>query len=287
MLRPLGRGTIDRVDTPKINHLSLCSGYGGLDLGLRGVLDTCRTVAYVESEAWACANLVAKMEENALDSAPLWTDLTTFNGKEFCGSVDILSAGFPCQPFSTAGRRATDSDNRYLLPHVLRCVQQVNPYWVLFENVDGIIFTKTSNGVPVLLHVLSHLERQGYRAAWGIFSAAEIGSPQRRKRTFVLAHTRNTYCPELLSADRWAEKIAEIKELGQHGNQWPAGRGEQQKTWERPRTEVKRRVGRAAYGGAYRMDKRLDRLRMLGNGAVPAVVEKAFLHLYGELAAFV
>ena len=71
------------VDNPPINHLSLCTGYGGLDLGLRRVLPTCRTITYVEIEAFAVANLVAKMEAGELDPAPIWTNLKTCDWEIF------------------------------------------------------------------------------------------------------------------------------------------------------------------------------------------------------------
>ena len=93
------------MDTTQTNHLSFCAGYGGIDLGLRRVLPSCRTVAYVEIEAFAVANLAAKMEAGELDQAPIWTNLKTFNAEPFRGLVDILSGGYPCQPFSAAGKR--------------------------------------------------------------------------------------------------------------------------------------------------------------------------------------
>ena len=80
-----------------MNGLALCSGVGGLELGLDLVLgyDGFRTVCYVERDAYAAASLVARMGDEALDLAPIWDDLFTFNAKEFRGSVDLISAGFP------------------------------------------------------------------------------------------------------------------------------------------------------------------------------------------------
>jgi len=183
------------VDTPEtiIRHVSLCSGYGGIDIGLRRVLPACRTIAYVEIEAFACANLVAKMEAGELDAAPIWTDLKTLPHEVFQSGVEIISGSFPCQPFSAAGNREADDDPRHLFPFIKNAIRTIQPGWVFLENVEGIISAKIKSdnwadpaGTPVLLHVLRELEREGYQCAWGVFSAAECGAPHQRKRVFIL-----------------------------------------------------------------------------------------------------
>ena len=90
--------------------LSLCSGAGGIDLGLTLALPGYRAVGHVERETYAAATLVARMEDAALDHAPLWDDIATFDGKPWRGAVDIVSAGYPCQPFSVAGKRRGADD---------------------------------------------------------------------------------------------------------------------------------------------------------------------------------
>ena len=101
-------------DDACLHGLSLCAGVGGLDLGLHIVCPGYRTVGYVEREAYAAAALVARMADKALDPAPVWDDLTTFDGRPWRGVVDILTAGYPCQPFSIAGRRLGEADPRHL-----------------------------------------------------------------------------------------------------------------------------------------------------------------------------
>ncbi len=170
------------MDTTKpVTHISLCAGYGGIDLGLKRAIPNLRTVAFSEIEAFACANLVAKMEAGCLDPAPIWTDLKTFPWAEFRGKVDILSGGYPCQPFSSAGKRLGKEDPRHLWPWIADGIRVLQPTLCFFENVEGHI----SLG---LRDVIGELEESGYRATWGVFSAAEVGTPHQRKRVFILAH---------------------------------------------------------------------------------------------------
>ncbi|MEP4081722.1 DNA cytosine methyltransferase [Parasphingorhabdus sp.] len=85
------------------------------------------TVCYVEREAFAARTLVARMEDKALDPAPLWDDFTTFDGKPWCSKVHLVSGGYPCQHFSFAGKRKGEDDPRHLWPHIKRIVKEVDP----------------------------------------------------------------------------------------------------------------------------------------------------------------
>jgi len=175
------------VDTTEtITHLSLCSGYEGIGLGLRRVLPNLREIAYVEREGFPVANLVAKMEAGHLDAAPIFTDVKTFPYGKFRGKVDILSGGFPCQPFSQAGKRKATDDPRHLFPFIAEGIRECQPTIVLLENVEGILSSRTGDGEPVLQYVLRTLEDLGYRATAGIFSAREVGATHQRKRVFIL-----------------------------------------------------------------------------------------------------
>ena len=179
--------------TKKFNHISLCTGYGGIDLGLARVIKGLRAIAYCEIELYAIENLIDKMEKGILSPAPIWSNLKTFPFKEFRGCVDILSGGFPCQPFSSAGRRNGDTDPRHLFPFIKQGIIDSRPAFVLLENVRGIISSKLQSDewidpkdTPVLLHVIRELERIGYECHWGIFSARETGLPHLRQRVFIL-----------------------------------------------------------------------------------------------------
>ena len=176
--------------TSPVTHVSLCAGYGGIDLGLHRAIRNLRTIAVSEIEAFACANLVAKMEAGLLDPAPIWTDLKTFPWSDFRDRVDILSGGYPCQPFSAAGKRLGAEDPRHLWPFISAGIAAMRPGACFFENVDGHI----SMGLPDVLQDLAGL---GYRATWCVASASECGAPHQRKRIFILAHNQRQRIEEL------------------------------------------------------------------------------------------
>lgn len=167
-----------------IRHISLCAGYGGLDLGLKLALGEARlqTVCYVEREASAAATLVARMEDEMLDQAPVWDCLETFDGSAWRGAVDIVSAGFPCQPWSCAGRREGTGDARWLWPSVFRIIVDLGAPLAFLENVPGLV---SGHGLE---YVLSDLASAGFDAEWGHFTAAEVGASHRRARVFILAY---------------------------------------------------------------------------------------------------
>jgi DNA (cytosine-5)-methyltransferase 1 len=120
------------------------------------------------------------MEDAALDQAVVWDDVGTFDGRPWRGAVDIVTAGYPCQPFSVAGKRQGANDPRHLWPHVARIIGEVEPPFVFLENVAHHLRL----GFP---EVASGLVGMGYKLAAGLFTAAEVGAPHRRERLFILA----------------------------------------------------------------------------------------------------
>ncbi|WP_163266433.1 DNA cytosine methyltransferase [Chelativorans alearense] len=161
--------------------IALCAGVGGLELGLHIAEPGYRTVCFVEREAFAAAALVARMEDQALDRAPLWDDLATFDGRPWRGKVHLVSGGYPCQPFSYAGRKRGARDPRHLWPQIRRVVSEIGPEWCFFENVEGHLDLGAAK-------VVGDLQDLGYSVKAGLFSAHEVGAAHFRRRFFIVAH---------------------------------------------------------------------------------------------------
>jgi site-specific DNA-cytosine methylase len=248
-----GRNRINilHVDTTQtITHVGLCTGYGGIELGLKRVLPALRTVALCEIEAFAIANLVAKMEAGLMDPAPIWTDLKTFPWEEFRDKVDVLSGGYPCQPFSAAGKRLGTEDPRHLWPWIADGIAAMRPRMCFFENVQGHVTMGLST-------VISDLEEMGYKVSWGIFSAAECGLPHKRTRVFIFA---NSMCERGQLPFKWKQSAEQMP-------------GSKSATWRTWKTWA---VKPTICGNDDGTSNRVDRLRLLGNGAAVQTVEKAF-----------
>lgn len=245
------------LDCPQLTHVSLCAGYGGIDLGLRRVLRGLRTVAYAEIEEYACGVLAARMEGGQLDPAPIWTNVKSFPYSDFHRCVDILSAGYPCQPFSTAGLRAGKDDPRHLWPWIADGIAACQPGLVFLENVEGHV----SMG---LREVYGDLEGLGYKCAWGLFSAAECGACHRRGRLFLLAHSLRQRGQFSFGRQQPAKQV-------------PGGESETWRAWQSWPIEP------GLCGTHDGTSNRVDRLRLLGNGVVPATAALAFTTLAQHL----
>ncbi len=299
-------------------HLSLCSGVGGIDRALEQFFCNCQCVAYVEGESFCIASLVEKMEAGDLPSAPVYPDLHRFPWSRYRGFVDIVSGGFPCQPFSQAGKRKGVKDKRHLWPAIRNGLEALEAPIAFFENVERIDRAKSPGYESVLHHVLSDLECLGYVATAGLFTAGEIGAPHRRRRWFVLAladghgggftkhcqldrpteggaglQHRHDACgcgADLADANGGrgedaAEEVRARWSAAFNGCKFPARPNEQQHEWE-PRRTIEPGLGRGADGLPDGLDPnhhRVDRLRALGNAVVPQVAALAFERLWCEL----
>lgn len=162
----------------RLTHLSLFSGIGGLDLAAERA--GFRTVGQCEF-----ADYPYKVLCKHWPDVPKWRDIRTLTGEDFHArtglrTVDVLSGGFPCQPFSVAGKRRGTADDRYLWPEMLRVIQDLRPTWVIGENVAGIVNM-------ALDQVLSDLEAQGYATRAFVIPACGVDAPHRRDRVAIVA----------------------------------------------------------------------------------------------------
>ena len=136
-----------------LSHGSLFSGIGGFDLAASWM--GWNNIFQCEKDEW-CRKVLAKNFPNT----KRFEDIKEFNAKEYYGTVDVISGGFPCQPFSTAGRRKGETDDRYLWPEMLRIIGEVKPTFVVGENVAGLL--SMENG-KTLDKICLDLENEGYQ----------------------------------------------------------------------------------------------------------------------------
>lgn len=168
-----------------VNIASICAGYDGIGLGVQACWPEARTIVYVEREPFAAANLVAKMEAGALAPAPVWSDLSTFDGRPWRGKLDLVTAGLPCQPYSTAGKQRGHADERAIWPEFIRVVGECRPALVFMENVPAFLAWAREP--------LTELCRMGYTVEEPLLlSASDVGANHRRERVWILAHAQRT-----------------------------------------------------------------------------------------------
>lgn len=170
-----------------MNHASLFSGIGGFDLAADRM--GWQNVFNCEIDPF-CRRVLAYH----FPDAKQYEDVKTTDFTIHRGRIDVLTGGFPCQPFSLAGKRKGSDDNRYLWPEMLRAIREIEPRWVVGENVFGII--NWSDGM-VFEQVQSDLEDAGYEVQPYIIPACAVDAPHRRDRVWFVAHRRdveNTLC---------------------------------------------------------------------------------------------
>ena len=167
-----------------LKHISLCSGIGGLDLAAEwaGI----RTVAQCEIDGYA-----SRVLEKNFKGVPNLHDIRTVTNERLRergidpSEITVISAGFPCQPYSLAGKGRGDRDERDLWGEVARVLGEVRPRWFVGENTPGLFSRENQR---YFRRVLDDLAALGYHVGWGIWGACDVGAPHKRERVFLVAH---------------------------------------------------------------------------------------------------
>ena len=157
---------------------SLFAGYGGAELAVQSVFRDATPAWFVEYDKHPSTILAAHWPD-----VPNYGDVTTVDWAAV-EPVDILTGGYPCQPFSHAGKREGENDERHLFPYVADAISHLRPRLVCLENVYGHL----SLGGPAVIGTLTGL---GYSVRWGVVRASDAGAPHRRARLFIVAHDRD------------------------------------------------------------------------------------------------
>lgn len=242
-----------------LRALFLFSGIGGLDLAAEAA--GFQTVAFCEINEY-CRKVLAKH----WPGVPVYNDVYKLRG-DLVGAVELIHGGFPCQPFSLAGKMQGRNDDRYLWPEFARLVGEIRPRWVVAENVPGI-FRK-----DVADDVCKDMEREGYKVGIWCYEAAAVGAPHRRARVFFVCHAdesrrrRNKRRQDAQEPADGREAAADNDgERRQEQRQYFAVQAGLSSAGCRGWWSAEPDVGRVAYG----IPTRVDRLRALGNAVVPA-----------------
>jgi DNA (cytosine-5)-methyltransferase 1 len=279
-----------------LKHLDLFSGIGGFALAAR-MVGGIETVAFCECEPYAQAVLKKHWPD-----VPICNDIHQLKGNDY-GPIDIITGGFPCQPYSLAGKRKGNDDNRALWPEMFRVIREARPRWVLGENVAGIVSLALDG-------VLTDLENEGYTCQAFIIPACAVNAKHRRDRVWIVGHSQDNRMEgmwsggEQVASGNAGEKVSmrtgenlaysdgfRLETAG--AEQQPAritresavvcdATGKGLPDWAGgtvgqpcPITEFERPNGREIErdfrGMAYGVSNRVDRIKSLGNAIVPQV----------------
>lgn len=170
----------------ELSIVSVCTGSAMLEYGIGIVFPRARVIRFYERDGYAAACLVERMEEQALDDAPVAGDIVPESGRALRGCVDMLTCGYPCQPFSIAGKQLGFADERNMWPAVAGLIDAIRPRWIFLENVANHV----QKGFE---RVRADLQALGYRVEAGLFEASEMGAPHGRRRLFALCMENTGY----------------------------------------------------------------------------------------------
>ena len=270
-----------------LKHLDLFSGIGGFSLGLESA-GLVETVAFCDFDKY-CQQLLKKN----FPGVPIYEDVKELNYDKLkadgIDTIDIITGGYPCQPFSVAGRKKGEEDPRHVWPEMFRLVQELRPTWVIGENVGGHI----KLGLDT---VLENLESKGYSTRTFSISASSIGANHKRERVWIIANLADSQRKRLEGLN---EKSSPLSRKDQGSQSWDessrnndvansegSNRNEHEIDREHGKASsqeifgngssvsgvstwwsVEPDVGRVAHG----VPNRVDRLKCLGNSVVPQI----------------
>lgn len=186
----------------KLTHLSLFSGIGGLDLAAEWA-------GFTTAGQCDWADYPTKVLERHWPDVPRWRDIRTLTKESFyertgLRTVDVISGGFPCQPFSVAGKRRGKEDDRYLWPEMLRVISELRPAWIVGENVAGIVNM-------ALDQVYADLENEGYAVQAFIIPACAVDAPHRRDRCAIIGRKTDVPNPNKVRCDLWGSERERVR----------------------------------------------------------------------------
>ena len=222
-----------------MNGLDLFAGSSMFSVALKRIIPGYRTLCYVEKAPYRQAILISRIKDGHLDDASIWDDIQTFDPNPFTGMVDIITAGFPCQPYSVAGKNKGEADRRNLWPDTFRCILGIRPRYVLLENVPNLLNHEYAR------KIYSDLARFGYDKEWDVVPAAFSGASHLRKRLWILGN------PKINAPGELPERT-EAQKPG------PLGDGRDVADSQRPRKQQSKRSQR-------------EKRRRIENGGIPVI----------------
>jgi DNA (cytosine-5)-methyltransferase 1 len=241
-------------------ELSLFAGAGGGLLGSK--LLGFSHCGYVEWNKHCQKVIRQRIRDGLLDDAPIFGDIRTFidegYASAYSGMVDVITAGFPCQPFSVSGKNLAEQDERNRWPETLECIRAIRPRGALLENSANLVNHEYFG------EILGGLAEIGYSAVWDVFSACMFGAPHIRERVFILAY------PNGCNVSSWMG----IHEKHDKSRALPKGS-------DRALREVWMETVFGNAGSGNGMADNVERLKAIGNGQVPIMVQ----HVWRLLSA--
>lgn len=194
-----------------MNELALFAGVGGGILGTH--LLGARVVCAVEAEPYCREVLLRRQLNGLLPLFPIWDRIETFDGKPWNGVVDLVTAGFPCQPFSVSGRREGDKSGKNLWPETLRVIREVGPRLIFLENSPHLL------AFDYFGEILGQLVESGFDLAWDCLPASALGAPHQRDRVWILASNPNVPGEELFVQPKERQGPEDPPEPLPHGHE--------------------------------------------------------------------